>query len=137
MPVTESRKLAPEVAKLREDIVQGVQEAEDTYFYRAYKASVVMCRRAVQLALEHHTGKQGLTLGPLLIHGRTLTPPALLPQTDQFAERILNLGNEGAHKRVPFDPDDVRTAIHDSVVVVNELLTKPPASQSRTDSNAR
>ena len=124
MPITEYKKIAPAVQQHRQDIVQDIKEAEDTYFYRAYKASVVMCRRAVALALEYHMCVSDLTLGNLLVEGRKLEPPALTAQSDQFAKRILDIGNDGAHNEFKADPDDVRVVIHDSVVIINELLTK-------------
>jgi hypothetical protein len=135
MPVTESRKLISQLCESRPDIPQDIEEAEECYFQGAYKAGVVMCRRAIQLALEFRTGETHKTLGPLLGHGRAMTPPALTLQTDQFAERVHRLGDEAAHRVVTYDAEDVKVAIHDTVVVVNELLEKPPASQSETSSN--
>jgi hypothetical protein len=49
MPITESTRLSGVPA----DIVQDVKEAETCYFNQTYKASVVVCRRALQLAFEH------------------------------------------------------------------------------------
>ena len=48
MPISESRNLDSQVP---DGIVQDVEEAERAHFTRCYKASVIMCRRAMQLGL--------------------------------------------------------------------------------------
>ncbi len=121
MPIEESRKLR-DVPK---GIVEDVQEAERAHFAQCYKAVAVMCRRAIQLALEDKTKSTGKTLGPLLDEARQRTPLLLKAEGDSLAERVHHLGDAGAHKTVTLDPKGVEVAIFDTVVVLNELYAKP------------
>ena len=85
LPVAESRKLNEDVP---DGIKQDVQEAEGAHFAQNYKSSAVMCRRALQLALEDKMkprGKHRMTLGPLLDEAMERQPPLFRQQTYQLA----------------------------------------------------
>ena len=130
LPVAESAKLHRHVPK---GIQQDVREAEDAHFAGTYKASVVMCRRALQLALEERLGipeEQRLTLGPLLKKQKARQPPLLDDRTEQLAYRIKDEGDGGAHSPVSVDPKDAEVVIHDTVVVLNELFPKTERTPS-------
>lgn len=131
LPASESQRLS----NVPLGILEDVQEAEADHFAQNYKSSVVMCRRALQLALEEGLSqrkaefKDRLTLGPLLGITRTLKPPLLSEMFLQLAERVKDFGDEGAHKKVGhLSGSTVAVVIHDTVEVLNELY-KPTASQ--------
>ncbi len=77
------------------------------------------------------------TLGVLIGLARCRTDNKLSERAIVLSESVNALGNTGAHKTVKIDPGDVASAIHDTVVVINEIYQKKPASQSETDSNER
>ena len=120
LPVSESSKLR----SVPKGIVQDVKEAERAHFARCYKASVVMCRRALQLAFEKKLGAENkyLTLGPLIDMARKQKKPLLDPRTFSFVERIKDTGDGGAHGSVDIDPQEVGVVIFDTVGVLNELF---------------
>ena len=125
LPSTEATKLSDKVLDgIREDLT----EAETDHFNQSYKSSVVMCRRAIQLALENRTGITRLTLGPLLAKAREQDPPILSEQTDHLAERVHTYGDIGAHSATALDPKAVEVVIFDTVIVVNEVFEWQPAS---------
>ena len=121
LPVLDSQNL---VKNVKNGIKQDVEEAERAYFFQLYKASVVMCRRAVQLTLEEKLGIPGLTLGPLLEKEREKEPHLLEDDTYSLAMRIKNYGDKGAHRLDELNPSTVATIIHDTVKVLNELYAK-------------
>ena len=118
MPITESVKL---YSRVRDNIREDVEEAEACHYAESWKASVMMCRRAIQIGLEDLIGVHGQTLGPLLILARHLPRPLLTHKADQLADRIHNLGDEAAHGKITYDPKTVEVVIHDTVMVLNEL----------------
>ena len=117
MPVAESAQLHKSVPA---GLVQDLEEAERAHFAQCYKASVVMCRRAMQLALENR-GASGRTLGPLLEDARKKTPPLLSVRADSLAEGIKDYGDGGAHRTEFISPPDAAMMIHVTVVAINEL----------------
>ena len=130
LPVNES----PRLVGAPEGIKQDIKEAEECHFNSTYKASAIMCRRALQLAYEHlmqeilDADKQ-YTLGALLKVARGQAP---LPIAESFlyqTDAVKALGDEGAHRVATVDPSDVRAAIHDSVVVLNEIYQLKPEAR--------
>ena len=134
LPAHESPKLLPIVP---EGLRQDIQEAELGHFNQCLKAAVVMCRRALQLALEEKMGLQDnhMTLGPLLAAERKQGKRLFTDGEYSLAVRIKELGDGGAHKVLEGSPSTVAVAIHDAVQLLNALY-KPPAVQSGTSSNA-
>ncbi len=128
LPVAESVKLTDKVPV---GLADDIREAERAHFSQCYKAAVVMCRRALQLALEELLDKTDVTLGPLLAEERKKR--LLCDLNYQLARRVKDYGDVGAHKTVSLDSQTVETLIHDSVEILNELYK---ASQSGTGSNA-
>jgi len=121
LPAAYSENLLPGVPV---GIVQDVKESELAHFSQCYKASVVMCRRALQLALEEKlgSGSVGLTLGPLLSKVTTSGTDKLLDaQHMSFAERVKEYGDSGAHRVDDLSPNTVGVAIHDTVEILNYL----------------
>ena len=111
-------------------IVEDIREAERVHFSQCYKSSTVMCRRALQLALEVKLNATGKTLRPLLGDAMNQSPPLLRQQTYAFAQRVLDVGNTGAHdKDIAVTAHDVMVIIHDTVAILNELFstTSEPA----------
>lgn len=103
-------------------LVGDTKEAERAYFAHCYKASVVMCRRVIQLALESK-GAKGHTLGPLLQDSRAKSPPLLNKRTDTLAEGIKDFGDGGAHRTEIIQPNDVAIVLHVTTQVLNELFS--------------
>ena len=131
LPSHESNKLNDNIP---EGIRHDIEEAERAHFAQCYKASVVMCRRAIQLALERITNETRLTLGPLLAQVRTPGPSPFTSQTDALVDRIKDYGDTGAHQPGVLDPMAVAVIIFDTVQALNELAPRL-ASQSGTGSN--
>lgn len=117
MAVAESGKLTTNVP---DGIVQDIEEAERAHFAFCFKACVVMCRRALQLALEDK-GAKGRTLGPLLTDARSKTPPILTPRVDALAEGIKDYGDSGAHRTDDIDASTAALVVHITVVALTEL----------------
>ena len=99
---------------------QDVEEAEKAHFGHCFKSSVVMSRRALQLALEDK-GAKGRTLGPLLAFARTMNPPLLSARADTLAEGIKDYGDRGAHRPEEILSEDATLVISVTVMVLNEL----------------
>jgi hypothetical protein len=70
------------------------------------------------------------TLGTLLGIAKGMTPTPVAIEYIVYAKRVNNLGNEGAHRIVEFIPSDVASGIHDAVVVLNQVYSTKPESQS-------
>lgn len=134
LPVAESKRLI----NVPPGLVQDVGEAERAHYFFGYKAAAVMCRRAIQLALEDKLGLQSerLTLGPLLIKEEGHAPRLFSNLEHALATRIKDLGDDGAHHEVTLEPSDVSTVIYDTVKLLNKLYQEKPASPSETSSNA-
>ena len=125
LPIEESQNLQ----NVPGGIVQDVKEAESAHFAQCLKASAVLCRRALQLALEEYLGLEGITLGPLLQKARKSEPPLLSPQEDVLAERVKSLGDAGAHSTAALSPKQVEVAIFDTVTILNGLYKKQRPSK--------
>ena len=125
LPVNESPRLeAPD--GLRQD----VREAEQCHFYGLNKASALMCRRALQLGYEYllgYQGDSGKTLGPLLKQAKD--EDAIELEYFPYSERVKGLGDDGAHQRSEIDGRDVANAIYLTVLVLNRIFEKKPATQ--------
>jgi hypothetical protein len=120
LPVNESSKLSQSVPDY---IKQDIEEAERTYFVKAYKASVVMCRRALQIAIEQKpSAPQNTTLGPLRQWAQAQTPPLLSVRVNSLVEGIKDYGDGGAHRVEHFEPQTVAMVIHITVETLNELF---------------
>ena len=121
LPVDQSSRLNSDVP---DGIKQDVEEAERTHFAQAYKSSVVMCRRAVQLAIEEKpkAPKGRITLGPLLQWAREQN--LLKPTVASLAQGVKEFGDAGAHEQETFDSRAVAVVIHVTVEVLNELFPK-------------
>lgn len=124
MPLKESQKLNG----VPDGLVEDIEEAESAHFAENFKASVVMCRRAINLALEEIL-KATDTLGPLLKLAQKREPPLLKPHTYSLAERVREYGDKGAHRVGVLDAKAVEVAVFDTVVVLNELYETRPASR--------
>ena len=120
------------------DIVQDIEEAQECHFNQTYKAATVMCRRALQLSYEHllqaelksekWIGKLP-TLGVLIGIARGSISNKPSERALVLTDTVNELGNDGAHHRVTINPSDVVSAIHDTVVVLNEIYSKKPVEQ--------
>jgi len=127
MPVHESDSL---IAEVPEGLIQDVEEAERAHFGQCYKASVVMCRRALQLALV----EKGISDKPFSIMLREAEQCGILTGRNVgLAETIKDLGDAGAHRREEITAQDANLMIYASVRLLNEMFA--PASQSERDSN--
>ena len=51
-----------------------------------------------------------------------------------LTHRVNDLGNEGAHRRVLLDGRDVQAAIHDSIVVLNEIYKQKSVQRMKAAS---
>ncbi len=118
LPINESSKLNLATTPL--GLIQDVEEAERSHFANCYKASVVLCRRALQLALEDK-GCVGRTLGPLLADARAKAKPLLSVRADAMAEGIKDYGDTGAHRKDDIDGDAARQVIFVTAMVLREL----------------
>jgi len=134
LPATESRKLTDVIQENAPGLVEDIEEAERAYFSLCFKASVVMCRRALQLALEAKTSITGQTLGPLL---NAVEKMGMVDAREmQLARRVLDYGNHAAHQTGALDPEQVRVIIFDTVQVLNHVYkAKWPALKSRKGSD--
>ena len=125
LPVSESKKLKSVGVGIKQD----VQEAEEAHFYRLYKSSAVMCRRAMQLGLIDKGIKDGPT-GSMLTKARD---EGIL--SDEQAYRIglavADYGGKGAHNKEVLAESDARTAVVAAVKVLNDIYRKKkkPASK--------
>jgi len=122
MPILESASLSQSVLA---GIVQDIQEAERAHFAQLYKASVVMCRRAIQLGLG--APPHNITDGPfsrMLTDAQAKTPSSLSSRGFVLAEAVKDYGDAGAHRIEEISASDARTAIFSAVKVLNELF--PP-----------
>ena len=106
------------------EIKQDVQDAEQTHFAFAYKSSVVMCRRAIQMSLiEKQMTDEAI--GKMLEKAKpSPTGNGVIPEWGEWyrAKKICDAGGAGAHASGDFDPDDIAAYIHDTVQVVNGIF---------------
>lgn len=120
MPVVESSSL---LATVPPGLVQDIEAAERAHFAQIYKASVVMCRRAVQLGLNYppHDIPDG-PFARMIEEARAKTPPPLTPRGFIHIEGVKAYGDHGAHQREELSALDARSAIFAAVMVLNELF---------------
>jgi len=133
----------------RDDLIQDIDEAAQAKLWELYKASVVMCRRVIQISLfdcikgldERAVSKaveglgykldrlDRLTLGPLLDIEKALEQPLFDSYQRELAKRIKETGDGGAHKKIELEPDFVDTCIRESAVIAAMLVsrTRKPA----------
>ena len=126
------------LGKVPEYIRQDIEEAERALYAQCCKASVVMCRRGLQLAIETFPcAPERQTLGPLLKWARAQKPALLSPRADTLAEGIKDYGDAAAHRVEIIDHQTAAMVIYVTVMALNELAPKMPlsASQSGTDSS--
>jgi hypothetical protein len=101
------------------DIKEDIQEAEKAHYAQCYKATVTMCRRAVQLALIDNHIKDG-PLGRML---RIAKNKGLLNKdTHSLATSIKHYGDIGAHRRELLELQEVPMVIYMAVKMLNELF---------------
>ena len=120
MPVLEAATLTVNV---RDGLRQDIEEAESAHFAQLYKASVVMCRRAVQLGLT--APPHNITDGPfskMLGDAQAVVPQPLSPRGFIPAEGVKEYGDVGAHRVEEVSASDARTSIFSAVKVLNELF---------------
>ena len=120
MPVLESDALG---ARVPEGLRQDIKEAERAHFARVYKASAVMCRRAVQLGLAEPP--LNIPDGPFTkmieqAEGKEPKPLSPIGFTNLWA--VKDYGDMGAHQIEEIRAPDARSAIFSAVRVLNELF---------------
>jgi DNA-directed RNA polymerase subunit M/transcription elongation factor TFIIS len=103
-------------SKIAEDIKGDIVEAERALFNQCYKASVVMCRRALQLTLID-MGIENNPLQKMLIEAK----PKFTEKTFAIAGFIKGFGDIGAHRREAIELDDAKMTIYTTVKMLNEL----------------
>jgi hypothetical protein len=122
LPVSESFNLS---SKVPPALIQDVKDAEEAHFAGVYRASVVMCRRALQLSFQENPFN--ISDGPYSRMVRDLmklSGPPLSPGTHGLAVSIGEYGGQGAHDPKPVSEAEARSAIFTTVRVLNELF--PP-----------
>ena len=120
MPVIASADLSQNVPL---GIKQDIQEAERAHFAQVYKASAVMCRRAIQLGLTEPP--HNIADGPfnrMLGEAQSKTPPLMTPRGFLLAEGVKDYGDAGAHKIEKISAFDASSVILSAVKVLNELF---------------
>lgn len=102
------------------DLIEDIQEAERANYAQCYKASVTMCRRALQLGLID----KGIADGALSKMLEDALKTKLLEQkTYDLATSIKGFGDIGAHRREQLEPEEVNMVIYATVRMLNELFT--------------
>ena len=122
LPIEESANLLKSVP---DALIQDVKDAEDVFFARVYRASTVMCRRALQLGFQeppHNIADR--PYGAMLRALMNLQKPPLSTGTHGLASSIGDYGGIGAHNPKPVSPEEARSTIFTTVRVLNELF--PP-----------
>ena len=101
------------------DLKEDIQEAERANYAQCYKASVTMCRRAVQLALID----KGIEDAPLHAMLQKAQGEELLTiDTYNLATSIKHYGDIGAHRRELLEPQEVPIVVYMAVKMLNELF---------------
>ena len=124
----------------RDDLIQDIEQACAAKQWELYKASVVMCRRMIGIALCDcllaNEGTKGameaagykpkrlerLPLGPLLEIEEKLSQPLLTNLQRALATRINSSGDQAAHNKVVFEPDEVDSCILDAAKITATLI---------------
>jgi len=116
MPISESTNLLPGVPL---GIQQDVQEAERCHFAQCYKASVVMCRRALQLGLI----EKGISDTRLKTMIQNASDKGILTGRNvALAESIKDFGDGGAHRPENITAQDANLTIYACVGLLNEMF---------------
>ncbi len=116
LPGAQSDRLNPSVPT---DLVDDVQEAERANYSQCYKASVTMCRRAVQLGIMD----KGIPDAPFQrMLDDALGQELISQDIYNLATSIKGYGDIGAHRREELDPEDVRMVIHAAVRMLNDMF---------------
>ena len=105
-------------SKIAQDIKEDVEEAERALFNQCYKASVTMCRRALQLSLIDK-GIEDKRLTDMINEAKT--KGMFTNETLAIANFVKGFGDMGAHRRELITPDDVKMTIYTTVKILNEL----------------
>ena len=116
LPGAQSDRLNPSVpVGIREDI----QEAERANYAQCYKASVAMCRRALQLSLIDK-GIGDAPLSKMLEQAKV--NKTLTDNTYNLATSIKGYGDIGVHRTDQLDPKEVELVIYTTVRMLNEIF---------------
>ena len=118
LPLSDAVELS---ANIPEGILEDVEEAKRAHFSQCYKASVVMCRRAMQLSLIEK-GIADAPLSVMLQKAREGTPSLLTGSTYALAEGIKEYGDRGAHRVEAIGTEETRVVIFTTLRVLNELF---------------
>ena len=141
MPVAESTKLV----NVPDGIKQDIEEAERTHFARAYKASAVMCRRAMLLGLVEKKVEDQPAAAMLekAQKGGVLIDDRIVAQMSG----VIDYGHGGAHRHEEYDPQEIANMTTVARIVLNYLFDpstndydpdyEPPAKKSRKRNNAQ
>jgi len=106
-------------SKIAQDIKEDVEEAERALFNQCYKASVTMCRRALQLSLIDK-GIEDKRLSDMINEAKT--KGMVTDTTFAFANFVKGFGDIGAHRRELVTLDDAKVTIYTTVKMLNELV---------------
>ncbi len=104
---------------IKDDVREDIKEAEIANYNQCYKASVTMCRRALQLGLIDRGIKDGRLDNMLKV---AHTSKLLTDDTYTFATSVKGFGDIGAHRREYIEPDEVILVIRTAVRILNELF---------------
>jgi hypothetical protein len=119
LPATQSDHL---ISSVPDGIKDDIQEAERCNYYQCYKASVTMCRRALQLGLID----KGIPDGPLSGMLSQAKGSLLSQEIYDLATSIKGYGDIGAHRRERLEPQEVSMVIYAAVRMLNELFSTRP-----------
>lgn len=114
----ESKRLTSNVFADRKD---DIEEAERANYYQCYKAAVVMCRRAIQLALNDKDIPDS-NFSNMIEKAHDEQFKLLGDDTYMMVKLVKLFGDKGAHKRDTIAPPDVTQAIHVSVEALNDIF---------------
>ncbi len=126
LPVSESALLIGVPLGLVED----VHEAERAYLFGAYKACVVMCRRALQLALREKKVTDA-PLSKMLANAKKRYPRRITEEIYSLAMSIKNIGDKGAHRKEQVTAKQASIAIYATADLLRALFPKREQRQSK------
>ena len=109
-----------------EHLRADVREAETAHYHQCNNAAVVLCRRALQLALVGK-GIGDKRLSAML--GEADQQRILTSSTAKLAQGIKAFGDGGAHRMAELNPNDVYMTIYATVRLLNELALESEMSQ--------
>ena len=120
MPVLESQQLGGNVPL---GLIEDIEQAEQAHFARVYKASVIVCRRAVQLGLAappHNIPDRNFAA--MIVDAQAIAPPVLSARGFIHLEGVKEYADIGAHRTEEITAMDSRAAIFSAVNVLKELF---------------